>query len=84
MRYVLEPMLFAFEQDMAKEQLVDYLEELRTLDNWWDIHREDMFIQNTTNDILWANNYYPMANSLKWQKVTRRNMTFQSSMMPLK
>ena len=65
MRYVLEPMLFAFEQDMAKEQLVDYLEELRTLDNWWDIHREDMFIQNTTNDILWANNYYPMANSLK-------------------
>ena len=65
MKYVLEPMLFAFEQELTKEQLVDYLEELLALDNWWDNHREDMFVQNTASDVLWANNYYPMADSLK-------------------
>lgn len=65
MKYVLEPMLFAFEQKLTKEQLVDYLEELLALDNWWDNHREDMFVQNTASDVLWANNYYPMADSLK-------------------
>lgn len=65
MKYVLEPMLFAFEQDLTKEQLVNYLEELLALDNWWDKYREDMFVQNTASDVLWANNYYPMADSLK-------------------
>ena len=58
-------MLFAFEQDLTKEQLVNYLEELLALDNWWDKYREDMFVQNTASDVLWANNYYPMADSLK-------------------
>lgn len=65
MKYVLEPMLFAFEQDLTKEELVDYLEELLALDDWWDKHREDMFVQDTASDALWANNYYPMADSLK-------------------
>lgn len=65
MKYVLEPMLFAFEQDLTKEQLVNYLEELLALDNWWDKYREDMFVQNTASDVLWANNYYPMVDSLK-------------------
>ena len=58
-------MLFAFEQDLTKEQLVNYLEELLALDNWWDKYREDMFVQNTASDVLWANNYYPMVDSLK-------------------
>lgn len=65
MKYVLEPMLFAFEQDLTKEQLVNYLEELLALNNWWDKYREDMFVQNTASDVLWANNYYPMVDSLK-------------------
>lgn len=65
MKYVLEPMLFAFEQDLTKEQLVNYLEELLALDIWWDKYREDMFVQNTASDVLWANNYYPMVDSLK-------------------
>lgn len=65
MKYVLEPMLFAFEQDLTKEQLVNYLEELLALDNWWNKFREDMFVQNTASDVLWANNYYPMVDSLK-------------------
>lgn len=65
MKYVLEPMLFVFEQDLTKEELVDYLEELLALDDWWDKHREDMFVQDTASDALWANNYYPMADSLK-------------------
>ena len=58
-------MLFAFEQDLTKEQLVNYLEELLALDIWWDKYREDMFVQNTASDVLWANNYYPMVDSLK-------------------
>ena len=65
MKYILEPMLFAFEQDLTKERLVEYLQELLALDDWWDRHREDMFVQNTTSDALWATNYYPMAASLK-------------------
>jgi len=65
MKYVLEPMLFAFEQDLTKEKLVEYLQELLVLDDWWDRHRDDMFVQNTASDALWANNYYPMAASLK-------------------
>ena len=58
-------MLFAFEQDLTKEKLVEYLQELLVLDDWWDRHRDDMFVQNTASDALWANNYYPMAASLK-------------------
>ena len=65
MKYVLEPMLFAFDQDLSEQELIDYLEELQGLDDWWDRHREDMFVQDTASDALWQNSYYPMADTLK-------------------
>jgi len=65
MKYVLEPMLFAFDQDLSKEALTDYLEELQTLDEWWNCHREDMYVQQTAEEVLWNNSYYPMAETLK-------------------
>lgn len=65
MKYVLEPMLFAFEPDMSEQELTDYLDELLALDDWWNRHREDMFVQDSTNDALWGNRYYPIADTLK-------------------
>lgn len=65
MKYVLEPMLFAFEPDLSEHELTDYLEELLTLDDWWNRHREDMYVQDSTNDALWENEYYPIADTLK-------------------
>ena len=65
MKYVLEPMLFAFDQDLSKQELTEYLEELQTLDEWWDLHRNEMYVQDTTGEALWNNNYYPMADTLK-------------------
>ena len=65
MKYVLEPMLFAFEPDMSEQELTDYLDELLALDDWWNRHREDMFVQDSTNDALWENSYYPIADTLK-------------------
>lgn len=65
MKYVLEPMLFAFNQDLSKEALTDYLEELQALDEWWNGHREDMYVQQAAEEMLWNNSYYPMAETLK-------------------
>jgi len=65
MKYVLEPMLFAFEQDMTEQELIDYLDELQSLDDWWNLNRGDMFVQDSTNDILWEKSYYPMVDTLK-------------------
>ena len=65
MKYVLEPMLFAFDQDLSKQDLTEYLEELQALDEWWNLHRNEMYVQDTTGEALWNNNYYPMADTLK-------------------
>lgn len=65
MKYVLEPMLFAFDQSISKEELVDYLGELQSLDEWWNEHRDDMYVQKTAEEVLWNNSYYPMAETLK-------------------
>ena len=65
MKYVLEPMLFAFEQDLSEQELTDYLDELLAMDEWWDKHKDDMYIQDTTSDVLYNNNYYPTGDSLK-------------------
>lgn len=65
MKYVLEPMLFAFEPNMSEQELTAYWDELLALDGWWDQHREEMFVQDSTNDALWENSYYPLANTLK-------------------
>ena len=65
MKFVLEPMVFAFDQGLSKQELVQYLEELLELDSWWEKHREDMFVQDSTGEVLWNNNYYPVAGTLK-------------------
>lgn len=65
MKYVLEPMLFAFESNMSEQELTDYLDELLILDNWWDRHSENMYVSSTTSDVLWENRYYPIADTLK-------------------
>ena len=65
MKYVLEPMLFAFDQDLSEQELMDYIEELFALDSWWDQHRDNMFIQDSTSDVLCINNYYPTSDTLK-------------------
>lgn len=65
MRYVIEPMLFAFDQDLSQQELIDYLDELMSLEGWWNQHREDMFIQDSTSDVLYDHNYYPTGNTLK-------------------
>ena len=65
MKYVLQPMLFAFNKDMTEQELIAYLEELQALDEWWNEHREDMFVQDTTGNVLWEHEYYPMVETLK-------------------
>ena len=65
MKYVLEPMLFAFEPDMSEQELTDYLDELLALDDWWNRHREDMFVQDSSKGVLWENSYFPIADTLK-------------------
>jgi len=65
MKYVLEPMLFAFDQDLSKEELIAYLEELQALDDWWNLHRDDMYVQDSTGNVLWEHEYYPMVDTLK-------------------
>ncbi len=65
MKYVLEPMLFAFDQALSERELTDYLDELLTLDDWWDRHRNDMYIEGCTTDVLCKHNYYPTGDALK-------------------
>lgn len=64
MKYVMEPMLFAFDQDLSEQELIDYLEELLTLDDWWIRHKEDMYIEDSTSGVLYTNNYFPTGDSL--------------------
>lgn len=65
MKYVLEPMLFAFDQKLSEKELTSYIDELLALDNWWSQHRDDMYIQDTTSEVLCNNNYYPTCDTLK-------------------
>lgn len=64
MKYLLEPMLFAFDQGLSEQELTDYIDELIALDNWWDHHRDEMFIQDSTSEVLYNNCYYPTGDSL--------------------
>ena len=65
MKYLMEPMLFAFDQGLSEQELNNYIDELIALDEWWDQHREDMFIQDSTSEVLYNNSYYPTGDSLK-------------------
>ena len=65
MKYVLEPLLFAFDEGLSEQELIDYLDELVVLDGWWNQFREDMFIQDSTRDVLFRNNYFPTGDTLK-------------------
>ena len=65
MKYILEPLLFAFEQGLSEQKLIDYIDELLTLNEWWEQHRDDMFIQSSTSEVLCNNNYYPTGDTLK-------------------
>lgn len=65
MKYVMEPMLFAFDQNLSERELTNYIDELLALDDWWSQHKEDMYIQDSTSDVLFFNNYYPTGDTLK-------------------
>lgn len=65
MKYILEPLLFAFDQDTSEDELVEYLRELLNLDDWWTNHKNEMYVLSNTGDVLCENGYYPLIDSLK-------------------
>lgn len=65
MKYILEPLLFAFDQNTTEDELVEYLAELINLDDWWTNHKDEMYVLSNTGDVLCENGYYPLIESLK-------------------
>lgn len=65
MKYILEPLLFAFDKNSTKENLVEHLQELLILDDWWTAHKNEMYVLSTTGDTLCRNEYYPYVDYLK-------------------
>lgn len=64
MKYVIEPLLFSFENDISKEDLERYLIILQDFDDWWSSHKEQVYTLSDTDAILFANGYYPYEESL--------------------
>ena len=44
MNYILDPMLFAFDVEATKEELESYLMEMQVLGDWWNDHRDEMYV----------------------------------------
>lgn len=64
MKYVLEPLLFAFDKDISKKELESFLIVLQDFDEWWSYHKDQIYILSSTSALLYENGYYPYEDSL--------------------
>lgn len=65
MKYILEPLLFAFDPKASEDELTEYLYELLNLDDWWEEHKDEIYVMSNMGQTLLENNYYPYVESLK-------------------
>ena len=65
MKYIIEPLLFAFEKHTTEDELIQYLHIIMDFDSWWNDHKDEVYVLSTTGDVLCVNNYYPLVDSLK-------------------
>lgn len=77
MKYILEPLLFAFDKNSTKDSLIRHLQDLLVLDDWWTAHKKEMFVLSTTGEILCFNDFYPYVDYLK-PVLEKHEITFVS------
>lgn len=64
MKYIIDPYLFAFKDEMTKEELDDYLCTISDLHEWWKTHRENTYVMSEMGDMLAEHDIYPFDNKL--------------------
>lgn len=65
MRHVIEPNLFALDQNISEEQFLRFVKQMLEWKDWLERRNEDIFILSDTEIILGKNNCYPMAHVAK-------------------
>lgn len=65
MRFVFDPYLFSFSEDMTPEQTSRYVGQFVELKCWWEAHQKDIYMPQGSNDMLWEGGFFPLAEKLK-------------------
>jgi hypothetical protein len=64
MKYIIDPYLFSFGEDMSEENLEQYIQTISDLDKWWKNHKEEMYVLSDMGDLLYKHEIYPIAEKL--------------------
>lgn len=64
MKYVIDPFLFSFKDNMNKKEVIKYVEELSLFDKWWKCHKDEMYTISEMDDLLYNNDFYPAVEKL--------------------
>lgn len=60
MKYVLEPMLFAIDENMSEKDFKVFVTRLLTWDKWMDNNPDDIYVMSNTSDLLASLGYFPI------------------------
>lgn len=79
MKYVIEPMQFALNENFTEVEFLMFLKRLYEWRDWLNRCPEDVYILSDTQDILAYNNLYPVGDILKKLAKTYKVATAQAS-----
>lgn len=65
MKYVIEPMQFALNENLTEEEFLFFIKRLYEWRDWLKNNPEDVYILSDTTEILAYNNLYPVGEILK-------------------
>ena len=60
MKYVLEPMVFALDENASEKEFKQYVNRLLQWDYWFEKHPDDIYVLSSTEDVLFEESLFPI------------------------
>ncbi len=64
MKYIIDPYLFSFSENMTKDELDNYLHTILDMDKWWKCHKDESYVMSDMGSMLYEHGIYPMEDKL--------------------
>lgn len=64
MKYVIDPFLFAYKDEMSEKDVDEYVDFLTLFDTWWGDHKEEVYVLSSMGDLMYEHELYPLVDKL--------------------
>lgn len=65
MRYVIDPFMFALNNDASEDEFNAFIDHILALDEWWSSHEQEIYTLSTAGELLAERDCYPYFEKLK-------------------